>query len=76
MNNHPSQNQHMENGCLSSWVWQRGAYMEECFYILVMVRVLKRYTAMTGEDPNTLKNLKAILYDKTFKDDCMLLDFC
>ena len=50
----------MENGCLSSWVWQRGAYMEECFYILVMVRVLKRYTALTGEDPNTLKNLKAI----------------
>ena len=40
--NHPSQKQHMGNGCLSSLEWQRSAYMEECFHTLAMDRVLER----------------------------------
>ena len=72
---HPSQKQHMENGCLSSWEWQRNTYMEECFHTIAMDRVLERYTAMTGEDPEAWKKLKLIFEEKTFKDDCMLLNF-
>ena len=72
---YPSQKQHMGNGCLSSLEWQHSAYMEECFHTLDMDRVLEQKTATNGEDPQAWKKLKIIFEEKTFKDDCMMLNF-
>lgn len=68
--NHPSQKQHMELGCLSSWEEQRDAYIEQCFYTLNPNHVLEHYSKATGDSQDHWKKLKLLYDDQSFKEEC------